>query len=140
MPAAAVLFSPWTDLAGTGDTLRTNSRRDAMFTGQGMDKAVEPYLAGADLRNPLASPLYADLAGLPPLLIHAGSYEILLDDSRRLGRAGPRRWRRMCRCRPGPWCRMCGNCSRMPESGQSMDAAAAFLKGKLRSGAERLAA
>ncbi len=79
-----MLFSPWTDLAGTGDTLRTNTKRDAMFHGEGMERAAAPYLAGADPRNPLASPLYAELGGLPPMLIHAGTYEMLLDDSRRL--------------------------------------------------------
>ena len=139
LPAAAVLFSPWTDLAGTGDTLRTNGRRDAMFTGIGMEKAAEPYLAGADPRNPLASPLYAELAGLPPMLIHAGSYEILLDDSRRLAdrarEAGVDVSLQTWPVVPHVW-----QLFSMPESGQSMDAAAAFLKGNARNGAERLAA
>ena len=84
LPAAAMLFSPWTDLAGTGDSLRTNHRRDAMFPGTGMDRAAAPYLAGADPYHPRASPLYADFQGLPPLLLHVGSWEILLDDSRRV--------------------------------------------------------
>ena len=88
LPAAAMLFSPWTDLAGTGDSLRTNHRRDAMFPNDGMDRAAAPYLAGTDPFHPLASPVYADLHGLPPLLLHAGS-----------------RWT------PGPLCRMSGRCS-----------------------------
>ena len=139
MPAAAVLFSPWTDLAGTGETLRTNTKRDAMFHGEGMERAVAPYLAGADPRNPLASPLYADLHGLPPLLIHAGTYEVLLDDSRRLAErahaAGTETVLQTWPVVPHVW-QLFG----MPESAQSMDAAAAFLKAKLGGDAERLAA
>ena len=84
LPAGAVLFSPWTDLAGTGKSVQTNKRRDAMFPSEGMERAASPYLAGADPYNPLASPVYAKLGGLPPLLVHVGSYEILLDDSRRI--------------------------------------------------------
>ena len=94
LPAACVLFSPWTDLAATGESLRTNTSRDAMFDGTGMDRAIMPYLAGADPRNPLASPLYAELHGLPPTLIHAGTYEVLLDDSRRLAERAREAWHR----------------------------------------------
>jgi len=84
LPVAAVLFSPWTDLAATGASLVSNDARDAMFHGDGIRRSTEIYLKGTDPRTPLASPLYADLHGLPPLLIHAGSYEVLLDDSTRL--------------------------------------------------------
>ena len=139
LPAACVLFSPWTDLAATGETLRTNTRRDAMFDGTGMDRAIMPYLAGADPRNPLASPLYADLHGLPPTLIHAGTYEVLLDDSRRLAEraraAGTEVELRTWPVVPHVW-----QLFRIPESAQSMDAAATFLKAKLAHLAERLAA
>jgi monoterpene epsilon-lactone hydrolase len=84
LPAAAALFSPWTDLAATGDSIRTNSNRCAMFHGPGVAFSARYYLGGTDPRNPLASPLYADLAGLPPLLIHVGADEVLRDDSTRL--------------------------------------------------------
>jgi monoterpene epsilon-lactone hydrolase len=84
LPAAATLFSPWTDLAATGESLRTNDRRCAMFYGADIGKAALRYVGDGDPRNPLISPLYADLAGLPPLLIHVGSDEVLLDDSTRL--------------------------------------------------------
>ena len=84
LPSAAALFSPWTDLAATGDSIRVNDRRCAMFVGAQMGPAGRRYLAGDDPRNPLASPLYADLSHLPPLLIHVGSDEVLLDDSRML--------------------------------------------------------
>ena len=84
LPAAAALFSPWTDLAATGDSIRTNTRRCAMFEGAGVAFSARYYLGDTDPRNPLASPLYANLAGLPPLLIHVGADEVLLDDSTRL--------------------------------------------------------
>jgi len=81
LPAAAALFSPLTDLAGTGNSRQANDKRCAMFHGKGLARAAEFYLCGADPRDPLASPLYADLKGLPPLLIHVGADETLLDDS-----------------------------------------------------------
>jgi acetyl esterase/lipase len=84
LPAAAALFSPWTDLAATGESLRTNDRRCAMFYGADIAKAALRYIGAGDARDPLISPLYADLAGLPPLLIHVGADEVLLDDSKRL--------------------------------------------------------
>lgn len=84
LPAAAALFSPWTDLAVTGDSVRSNGARDAMFQPEGIPVSAGFYLGDADPRDPLASPLYGDLAGLPPLLIHVGEREVLRDDSTRL--------------------------------------------------------
>ncbi len=84
LPAAAALFSPWTDLAATGDSIRSNSDSCAMFHGAGVAYSARYYLGDSDPRNPLASPLYADLTGLPPLLIHVGADEVLRDDSTRL--------------------------------------------------------
>jgi acetyl esterase/lipase len=84
LPAAAVLFSPFVDLAATGESARTNSARCAMFTADSFGRAAQFYVGKGDRCAPLASPLYADLSGLPPLLIHVGAEETLLDDSRRL--------------------------------------------------------
>jgi acetyl esterase/lipase len=84
LPAASALFSPWTDLAATGESIRTNASRCAMFNGADISPSARYYLAGADPRNPLASPLYADLSGLPPLVIHVGADECLRDDSTRV--------------------------------------------------------
>ena len=84
LPAAAALFSPWTDLAATGDSIRTNAARCAMFNGPDIGPSARYYLGDADARNPLASPLYADLSGLPPMVIHVGGDETLRDDSTRL--------------------------------------------------------
>jgi acetyl esterase/lipase len=83
-PAAAALFSPFVDLAVTGESARRNRARCAMFTDEVFPHAARWYLGDRDPRTPLASPLYADLHGLPSLLIHVGEDETLLDDSRRL--------------------------------------------------------
>jgi acetyl esterase/lipase len=84
LPACAAIFSPWTDLAATGDSIRSNSDCCAMFYGDDVASTARYYLGDTDPRTPLASPLYADLSGLPPLLIHVGQDEVLLDDSTRL--------------------------------------------------------
>jgi monoterpene epsilon-lactone hydrolase len=84
LPAAIVLFSPVTDFAWTGDSIRSNSDSCSMFAHQILPIGSELYLGAHDPRDPLASPLYADLTGFPPMLIHAGEHEILRDDSVRL--------------------------------------------------------
>jgi epsilon-lactone hydrolase len=84
MPAAAVLLSPWTDLALTGESLRTRADVDVMLKPGSMHETAGLYLAGQDPRHPYASPLYADMRGLPPLLIHVGDAEVVLDDSTRV--------------------------------------------------------
>ncbi|MBK6797768.1 MAG: alpha/beta hydrolase [Acidobacteria bacterium] len=84
LPRAAFCLSPWTDLAGTGKSLVTNDKSDSMFYGSGIEKAATVYLGDTRPDNPLASPLYGDLTGLPPLLIYASRSEVLLDDSVRL--------------------------------------------------------
>jgi acetyl esterase/lipase len=83
MPSSALAFSPWTDLAITGATIRTNLARDSMLHGNTMKDGASFYLGGADAENPLASPLYGDLAGLPPLFITVGEAEVLRDDATR---------------------------------------------------------
>ena len=84
LPAAAVLFSPWTDLAVTGQSPHTNEATDAMFYADGIKAFAPLYLGQAPATEPLASPLYADLQGLPPLLLFVSKSEALLDDSLRL--------------------------------------------------------
>ena len=84
LPAAGVLISPWADLTNGSESYRTHADRDPLVFQEDIDRWRDAYLAGADPRAPLASPLHADLAGLPPLLIHVGSEEVLLDDSRKL--------------------------------------------------------
>jgi acetyl esterase/lipase len=84
MPAGAILLSPWTDLALTGESLRTRAAVDVLIKPDRIAEDAALYLAGADPRHPYASPLYADLRGLPPLLVHVGDAEVILDDSTRL--------------------------------------------------------
>jgi monoterpene epsilon-lactone hydrolase len=84
LPAGAVLFSPWTDLAATGPSLVRNDRTDPMFHGSHVGTGALIYLGDTPPTEPLASPLYADLTGLPPLFVQASDSEVLLDDSTRL--------------------------------------------------------
>ncbi len=79
----AVLFSPITDVALTGESFNTRAEADLYFTKSQAAGLVRSYLGATDPKNPLASPLYADLSGLPPIRIHVGDDEVLLDDSRR---------------------------------------------------------
>lgn len=86
VPAAAVLLSPWTDLEVRGESVQAVERRDPMLSARALRREACMYLDREDPRHPLASPIYADLSGLPPMLIQAGTREILLDDARRLAR------------------------------------------------------
>jgi acetyl esterase/lipase len=83
-PGAGVCLSPWTDLEGVGDSMKSRASIDPMVQREGLLEMAAHYLAGQNPRSPLAAPLYADLAGLPPLLIQVGTAETLFDDSTRL--------------------------------------------------------
>jgi len=84
LPAAAVCISPWTDMTMTGESLVSKAEADPMITNDGIARVRDAYVGASDPRSPLASPIYADLSGLPPLLIQVGENEVLLDDSTRL--------------------------------------------------------
>ena len=84
MPAAAVCLSPMIDHTYTGETWKTNSGADILIYPQKEYEFTRMYLGGTDPHNPFVSPFYADLTGLPQLLIQVGTYELLLSDSRRL--------------------------------------------------------
>jgi acetyl esterase/lipase len=84
LPRGAVLLSPWTDLAGTGESIKTHAEIDPWLNADNLIPFAALYFGKEDGRHPLVSPLYADLHGLPPMLIQVGSDEILLDDSTRL--------------------------------------------------------
>ncbi|HVU38957.1 MAG TPA: alpha/beta hydrolase [Opitutales bacterium] len=81
LPAAAACLSPWTDLAATGDSLVTNTFSEVFYYGESVAIAAKLYLGPTPSTHPLASPLYADLHGLPPLIIHASDSEGTRDDS-----------------------------------------------------------
>ncbi|MGN8106416.1 alpha/beta hydrolase [Paraburkholderia sp. 22098] len=128
LPAGAVLFSPWTDLAATGASIVDNDGADPMFSGPAIAKAAKVYLGDMPATHPYASPVYADLRGLPPLFMMAGSTEVLLDDSRRVA-ANARAagvdcelevWKKMPHVWPifAPF---------IPEANRALDRAAAFV-------------
>jgi acetyl esterase/lipase len=83
-PACVVALSPWTDLAGRGASTRGNDGRCDMFRPENIPAFAAAYLGGAPADDPDASPVYAHLDGLPPLLLHVGARELLLDDARRV--------------------------------------------------------
>jgi epsilon-lactone hydrolase len=82
-PVGEVVLSPITDLALTGESFDTRAEADLYFTKSRAAGLVRSYLGVTDPKNPLASPLDADLSGLAPIRVHVGDDEVLLDDSRR---------------------------------------------------------
>jgi epsilon-lactone hydrolase len=87
LPAAAVLMSPTVDLTSSGASMTERADRDPISTPTMLRQFASDYLAGADPKTPLASPLFASLSGLPPLLIQVGTADVLLSDSERLAAA-----------------------------------------------------
>jgi acetyl esterase/lipase len=81
LAAAGVCISPWVDLTCSEASYATKADADPIVKRAGVDEMARAYLGAADRRTPLASPLFANLRGLPPLLIQVGSEEVLLDDS-----------------------------------------------------------
>ncbi len=81
LPALGVCLSPATDLTMSGASIKSNAAADLVLEEHNLHQSVEIYMRGADLRNPLASPLFADLHGLPALLLQVGSDEMLLSDA-----------------------------------------------------------
>ena len=81
MPAAGVCISPWADMEATGESYTTNAEADPSVTKEQILTIAKAYMDGKDPKAPLASPIHADLTGLPPLLIQVGGIEVLLDDS-----------------------------------------------------------
>ncbi|HYS42038.1 MAG TPA: alpha/beta hydrolase fold domain-containing protein, partial [Pseudonocardiaceae bacterium] len=84
MPSCAFLMSPYADLTLSGETLTERQSLDPILTQEGLRVRAPEYVAGADAADPLISPIFGDLSGLPPLLIQVGSHEILLSDALRL--------------------------------------------------------
>ncbi len=85
-PAGAAVISPFTDFTFAGESRTANDWRDPMLSNEGVLQMNELYLRGTSPEDPLASPVYGDYRGLPPILAHVGSTEILLDDTRRVAR------------------------------------------------------
>ena len=87
LPGAGVAISPWVDLTMSSESIHSKGDEDPMLTPATIAVLADAYLAGADPKSPTASPLWADLSGLPPLLIQVGTAELLLDEGRRVGDA-----------------------------------------------------
>jgi acetyl esterase/lipase len=81
LPGAAVCISPWLDLTQSGESVEARAALDPIVSRQALERMSAGYLGGQNPRTPTASPLFGDLSGLPPLLIHVGTAETLLDDS-----------------------------------------------------------
>jgi acetyl esterase/lipase len=130
LPALGVCISPSTDLAGTGATFRT--KKDLVMTPEFVLKMRGLYAAGQDMKSPLLSPLFGDLQGLPPLLVHAGGEEMLLSDATRLADAARDAgvdvtlavW-------PGMWHVWHLMAPMLPEARQAIAAIAAFIRERL---------
>ncbi|MGH9027685.1 MAG: alpha/beta hydrolase [Acidimicrobiia bacterium] len=84
LPAAAAVMSPWVDMTVSGPSMETNAPRDLFVSADGLRALARHVLQDVDPRDPLASPILADLSGLPALLVQVAADEVLLDDARRL--------------------------------------------------------
>ncbi len=128
LPAAIVAFCPWADLAATGASLDENSDRCSMFAGDTIRRATAFYVGQADPYSPLVSPVYGDFRGLPPLLVHASTDEVLRDDAVRVAQRAREAgvavelqlWRRV----PHVWQFFAAV---LPEAEQSLTRATAFI-------------
>jgi acetyl esterase/lipase len=135
LPAAAVLFSPWTDLAVTGDSIVDNDAADPMFFGVWIARQARHYLGNTPATDHFVSPVYADLTGLPPMLIQVSDCEVLLDDSRRVAenatRSGVEATLRIWHGLPHGWQIFAPI---LPEGRAALREAAAFVRAILPSG------
>jgi len=132
MPAGAVLFSPWLDLTGSGESMKTHVKRDPWFDPGELAIMARYYCKEIEFEHPLVSPVFADMAGLPPIYIQVGEDEILLSDSTRIAekieKAGGdvklEIW-------PGMWHVFQVFVHQMPESGEAIRKIAPFVREKL---------
>ena len=132
LPAAGVLLSPWTDLALTGPSMQTRAEIDPLCSREALQRAARWYLAGADPTHPFASPVYADLHGLPPLLIQVGDHEVLLSDSTRLAeRAQASRVEITLEVWDDLWHVFQGWAGALPEARQAIERIGAFVRQQL---------
>jgi epsilon-lactone hydrolase len=137
MPACAAVLSPWADLTMSGSSLAGKAQSDPALTADALAVRARSYLAGNDPAVPGASPALADLRGLPPLLIQAGSAEILLDDAVRLAaRAAADDVAVTLEIAPGAPHVFQGFADVLDEAGTALDHLGAFLRARLGAGRE----
>jgi monoterpene epsilon-lactone hydrolase len=129
LPSGAYLMSPYVDLTLSGETLSNREARDAVLNPTGLRARVPDYVGNADAADPLISPIFGDLSGLPPLLIQVGSNEILLSDALRLAaRAALDDVQVTLEVTPGVPHVFQGFAGLLDEAGAALDRAADFLK------------
>ena len=128
-PACAAVFSPWADLSLSGASAVGKAAADPAMTAQGLRVRARDYLGETDPESPLASPIFADLSGLAPLLIQVGSHEILLDDAVRLAaRAAEQAVAVQLQVWPGVPHVFQSFAAILDEAAEALDAAAAFIR------------
>jgi acetyl esterase/lipase len=133
MPSCAFLMSPYVDLTLSGETLVERQSLDPVLTPEGLRIRAPEYLAGADASDPLISPIFGDLSGLPPLLIQVGSHEILLSDALRLAaRAATTDVAVTLDVTPGVPHVFQGFAGLLDEAGSALDRASDFVRAQLR--------
>lgn len=129
MPAAAVLLSPWVDLTLSGASMQTHETIDPVISRKALELAAGWYAGDTPRTDPLLSPLHADLAGLPPLLIQVGSDEILLSDSTRLAeRAQTAGVKTTIEVWDGMWHAWHGATTSLPEASQAITRIGTFIQ------------
>jgi epsilon-lactone hydrolase len=129
LPSCGYLMSPYVDLTLAGETLTEKEAFDPVLTPAGLRVRVPDYVGGADAADPLISPIFADLSGLPPLLIQVGSHEILLSDALRLAaRAALCDVAVTLEVTPGVPHVFQGFAALLDEAGTALDRAADFIK------------
>ncbi|MGX1540989.1 alpha/beta hydrolase [Streptomyces adustus] len=134
-PAAVVVFSPWVDLTLAGGSIRSKEDADPIFTAADVHAYADLYVGAGDRAHPLASPVFADLTGLPPLLVQVGANEVLLDDAVRLaGRAGADDVEVTLEIGPGLPHVYQHHYGRLDEADAALDRAARFLSAHLGTG------
>jgi acetyl esterase/lipase len=129
LPRAAVLLAPWTDLTCAGPSYGKLKKYDPVISRERLLEAAAWYAGGRDPADPMLSPLFADLGGLPPLLIHAGEDEVMVDDSRQLAeRARQAGVEATCKVWPGMWHVFHGAGREIPEARQAIDEIGVFVR------------
>ena len=133
LPRAAVLLSAWLDLALGGELLVSRAQLDPLTTRAGLAAAAQLYVGQRDATDPFISPVYGELAGLPPLLLQVGDHEMLLDDSRRLAeRARAAGVEATLEVWPEMWHVWHGWAAELPEGQAAIDQIGAYVQQILR--------
>jgi acetyl esterase/lipase len=129
LPSSAVVISPWTDLTLSGESMTNRAEADPTLAKDALAAAAAGYAGQTDPADPLLSPVFADLHGLPPLLIQVGSNEILLDDAVRLAaRAAADDVEVRLEVTPGATHVFQSYGAKLDEAGSALDAIGAFVR------------